>query len=175
MITHGFTDALAVVLREERGYIDDARDPGGATNLGVTARTWFSWTGRPATDAVMRNLTAAMVSPLYKAWYWDKVGGDELPVALALAVFDFAVNAGPGVAVRMLQGIVGAPADGQCGKTTGRAIETYASKIGLTKLIDRFCDARRDFYRQRAAFPVFGKGWLARVDRIEREALSWAG
>jgi lysozyme family protein len=174
-MTHGFTDALAVVLREEGGYVDDARDPGGATNLGVTARTWFSWSGRPATEAVMRNLSAVSVSPLYKAWYWDKISGDKLPSPLALAVLDFGVNAGPGKAVRALQSIVGVPADGQCGTTTTRAVETYANTIGLAKLIDRFCDARRDFYRQRAEFPVFGKGWLARVNRVEKEALSWVG
>jgi lysozyme family protein len=175
MSEHGFTDALAVVVQEEGKYVDDARDPGGATNLGVTARTWVSWTGKPATEAIMRNLTTDKVSPLYKAWFWDKIGGDVLPVALALPVFDFAVNAGPGPAIKMLQGIVGAPVDGQFGKTTARAVDTYASKIGLAKLIDRFCGARRDFYSQRTEFPVFGKGWLARVDRIERIALSWAG
>ena len=175
MTARSFTDALAIVLKDEGGYVDDGRDPGGATNLGVTARTWFSWSGRAATEAVMRNLNAATVSPLYKAWYWDKVGGDRLPVALAVAVFDFGVNAGPGEAVKTLQRIVGAPADGMQGETTSRAIATYAGTIGLAKLIDRFCDARREFYRQRTEFPVFGKGWLARVDRIEKAALSWAG
>lgn len=175
MTVHGFSDALAIVLREEGGYVDDARDPGGATNLGVTARTWASWSGKPATEAVMRSLTTAKVSPLYKAWFWDKADGDAMPAALAVAVFDFAVNAGPGASVRMLQGIVGAPVDGQCGKTTARAIEIYASKIGLAKLIDRFCSARRDFYIGRTEFSLFGKGWLARVDRIEKVALSWAG
>ncbi|WP_420382028.1 glycoside hydrolase family 108 protein [Novosphingobium sp.] len=175
MSGHDFIDALVVVVHEEGGYVDDARDPGGATNLGVTARTWMSWSGKPASETVMRGLTPGKVGPLYRAWYWDKVGGDALPVALALAVFDFAVNAGPAAAIRVLQGIVGAPVDGQCGQTTARAIDTYASRIGLAKLIDRFSAARRDFYRQRTEFPVFGKGWLARVDRIEGVALSWVG
>ena len=95
MTTHTFTDALAIILKEEGGFVDDARDPGGATNLGVTARTWHTWSGMPATEAVMRALGQAKVSPLYKAWFWDKIAGDKLPIGLALAVFDFAVNGGP--------------------------------------------------------------------------------
>lgn len=174
MATHSFTDALAILLKEEGGFVDDARDPGGATNLGVTARMWHAWSGKPATEPVMRALTSAKVAPLYKASFWDKIGGDELPPALALTVFDFAANAGPATAIEMLQGIVGAPKNGQCGKATKAAITRYASKIGLAKLIIRFCDARRDFYRQRTEFPVFGKGWLARIDRVEKEALTWA-
>ena len=172
--SHTFTDALAIVLKEEGGFVDDARDPGGATNLGVTARTWHAWSAKPATEAIMRALTPDKVAPLYKAWYWDKIGGDALPAALALTIFDFAVNVGPGTAIAMLQGVVGTPKDGQCGKATRAAADIYATRIGLAKLIARFCDARRDFYRQRTEFTVFGMGWLARIDRVEKEALTWA-
>jgi lysozyme family protein len=175
MTMRTFTDALAVVLREEGGFVHDARDPGGATNLGVTARTWAQWSGAPATDATMRALTPAKVAPLYKAWFWDKIGGDVLPIGLALAAFDFAVNAGPGTAMATLQRIVGAPPDGRCGATTQRALQAYLTAIGPTKLITRFCDARRDHYRALPTFSIFGKGWLARVDRVEREVLSWNG
>lgn len=174
-MVHTFTDTLGIVLREEGGFVDDARDPGGATNLGVTARTWHSWSGQPATNETMKALTPAKVLPLYKGWFWDKIAGDRLPVGLSLAVFDFAVNGGPGTAIRLLQGIVGAPQDGQPGPATLTAVQTYANRIGLAKLITRFNDARRDHYRALPTFSVFGKGWLARVDRIEKEALTWAG
>jgi len=174
-MAHGFSDVLAVVLKEEGGFVDDARDPGGATNLGVTARTWHCWSGQPASEAVMRALSPDKVSPLYKGWFWDKVAGDELPAALALVVFDFAVNCGIENAVQTLQAIVGAPKDGRPGPSTLRAVQAYVSSIGLGKLIRRFGDARRDYYRSLPTFAVFGKGWMARVDRVEKEALSWVG
>ena len=174
-MTHTFADALDLVLREEGGFVDDPRDPGGMTNLGVTARTWSQWSGRAATAQTMRALTPARVAPLYKAWFWDKVEGDALPCALALALFDFAVNAGPGTAIKTLQGVAGAPLDGQFGPATQRALQAYVSSIGLAKLTGRYCEARRDHYRALPTFAAFGKGWLARVARIEREALSWAG
>lgn len=174
-MTRTFHDALALVLREEGGYVDDARDPGGATNLGVTARTWHAWSGKPASCATMRALTPAKVAPLYKAWFWDKVAGDTLPLALALPVFDCAVNMGPPAASGMLQAVVGAPRTAGAGEAMVRAVRAYVSGIGLAKLIIRFGDARREHYRTLPTFPVFGKGWLVRIERIEREALAWAG
>ena len=170
-----FTDALGIVLREEGGFVDDARDPGGATNLGVTARTWHAWSGKCPTNDAMRALTPAKVAALYKSWFWDRVAGDKLPTALSLALFDFAINCGPGTAIRTLQAVVGAPKDGVPGPATLAAAQTYTSRIGLAELIVRFNDARRDHYRTLPTFCVFGKGWLARVDRVEQEALTWAG
>jgi hypothetical protein len=40
------TDPLSLVLRHEGGYIDHLRDPGGATNLGVTIGTLSAYLGR---------------------------------------------------------------------------------------------------------------------------------
>ena len=175
MTKHTFADALRVVLKEEGGFVDDSRDPGGATNLGITARTWHSWSAQPASRDTMRALTPTKVAPLYKAWFWDKVDCDNLPVALALALFDFSVNAGPARAMTALQGIVGARRNGQPGPATLRAIQAYVAGIGLGKLITRLCDARAELLRDLPTFAVFGKGWLARVTRIQTEALSWVG
>jgi lysozyme family protein len=168
-----FTDALTIVLREEGGWTNNSHDPGGMTNLGVTGRTWLQWSGRAPTEAIMRALTPAAVAPLYKAWFWDKIAGDTMGAAMALPVFDFAVNAGPSRSIKVIQGIVGAPVDGQIGPGTLRAVQAYVASIGMAKLIARFSDARRDYYRARPIFPTFGKGWLGRVDRVEKEALSW--
>lgn len=170
-----FDRALPILLEEEGGYTDNSHDPGGVTNLGVTAKTWAAYTGRPADRATMRSLTPAMVAPLYKAQYWDKVNGDALGAALGLVVFDFAVNAGPGRAAKMLQGIVGVAEDGQIGRGTLQAVQAYVAKYpqaaGLAPLIEAYCDARRAYYRKLPTFRWFGKGWLARVDRVEQEAL----
>ena len=168
-----FQDALGIVLREERGFVCDPHDSGGMTCLGVTAANWRAWTGKPATEAIMRALTPAMVSPFYQDLYWRKVGGDTLPIALALVLFDFGVNAGPARAVKMMQGICGASKDGAMGPATQGAVQAYGISIGWAKLIAKFCDARRDYYRELDGFLHFGKGWLARVDRVEKDALSW--
>jgi hypothetical protein len=38
-----FEQCLAELLKQEGGYADDKRDPGGATNVGVTLRTLAGW------------------------------------------------------------------------------------------------------------------------------------
>ena len=167
-----FSDALAILLKEEGGYVNDKHDPGGMTNLGVTARTWTEYTGRPATESVMRGLTHVAVAPLYKSRYWDKVAGDKLGDGLALVVFDFAVNAGPGRAAKMLQRLVGATPDGDIGRGTLQAVQAYAMRKGIDTLIEAYGDARRDYYRSLPTFWRFGKGWLARVARVEDHALA---
>ena len=168
-----FTNALDVVLNEEGGFSNDPKDPGGMTNLGVTARNWAAYTGKPATEAIMRALRRVDVQPFYKTEYWDKVAGDQLPIALALAAFDFGVNEGPKTAVGILQAAIGVAADGQIGPNTLRALQASITSVGLAGLITRYCDGQRNHYRELDGFLRFGKGWLNRVADVQKEALSW--
>jgi hypothetical protein len=164
-----FDTALAFVLKEEGGYVNNPRDPGGETNLGVTRRTWQAYTGK--IDVDMHSLTPASVGPLYKDGYWRTMGCDGLPPALALCVFDFGVNAGCSRAVRLLQSIVNALPDGSPGPVTFKAVQAFAAAHTLPELVRRYQQGRRDYYRLLSTFATFGKGWLARCDRIETQAL----
>ena len=167
---HNWDEALAHILKYEGGYVNHPDDPGGMTNLGVTKRVWEEWTGKPATEADMRSLTPAMVSPLYKKRYWDAVRGDDLPSGVDLAVFDFAVNAGVGRAGKFLQQALGVTADGQIGPKTLEA----ATKMPADELIEKFCELREQFYRSLPTFATFGKGWLNRLASVEAESKDMA-
>lgn len=162
-----FSTALDIILRHEGGYVNHPSDPGGRTNMGVTQRTWEAWTGKPANERIMRGLTRADVTPLYRKNYWDAVQGDDLPGPLALCVFDFAVNAGPSRAAKLLQRVLGVAVDGKIGPNTIRA------SIGenVNGLVREYQNARRSFYRSLPTFKTFGKGWLRRVDEVEAAAL----
>lgn len=162
---------LRQMFKEEGGYSNNPRDNGGMTNLGVTHKTWADWTGKPATEAVMRGLTIPKVTPLYRERYWQPVRGDDLPPALAMCVFDFAVNAGPGRATRWLQKLVNASPDGKMGPATLRAVQAYVTAHGLAETVRQFMQMRRNYYRQLDDFDVFGRGWLRRVDTVETAAL----
>ena len=166
-----FNDALAIVLKAEGGFCNDSRDPGGMTNLGVTKTTWEAYTGHRASEADMRALTPAKVAPLYKSRYWNEVCGDYLPPSVALAVFDFAVNAGPRRAGKMLQRIVGVPVDGIVGSATVHAVDGFVDNHGEAELVRQFTNARRDYYRALGTFTTFGRGWLRRCDAVETECL----
>ena len=166
-----FDAALKEVLRHEGGFVDHPRDPGGMTNLGVTRKTWEAWTGKPASESVMRNLTRDKVAPLYRKRYWDACRCDELPPGLALCVFDFAVNSGPARAAKYLQKLTGASADGKIGPATIAAVRGFVCRHGEAEAVRGLLNMRRAFYRQLDTFPTFGRGWLKRVNDVETAAL----
>jgi len=166
-----FEDCLAIILKNEGGYVNHPADPGGMTNLGVTRRVWEQWVGHPVTEAEMRALTPAKVGPLYRANYWNAVQGDRLPHAVALCVFDFAVNSGVGRSAKTLQPIVLEAPDGHVGPATINAVKGFCEMNGEGELVRQFSNARRSFYRGLKTFPTFGKGWLRRVDEVESAAL----
>lgn len=166
-----FDKAFALTLAHEGGYVDHPDDPGGATNLGITIGTLSKWLGRPATKKEVRALTPETVKPIYKAKYWDKIKGDQLPAGLDYAVYDFAVNSGPIRAAMALQRAVGVADDGNIGPVTLAAVAKHDTRY----LIERFCTDRLSFLTRLTNWPVFGRGWRRRVLGVEKEALKMAG
>jgi len=161
-----FKQALEYLVKSEGGYVDNPKDPGGRTNLGVTQKVWESWVGRESNEKEMRALTKADVEPLYKRKYWDACRCDDLPTGLDYLVFDFAVNAGVGRSAKTLQSCIGVSVDGQIGNQT---IET-TKKIAPSDLIEQFSEAKINFYKSLVTFPTFGKGWLNRVEEVKTTA-----
>jgi lysozyme family protein len=154
------------MLASEGGFSNHPSDPGGMTNLGVTKATWENWVGRESDEAEMRGLTPEKVEPLYKKKYFDAVRGDELPMGLDYLMFDFAVNAGAGRAIKTLQTAVGVTPDGGFGPMTMAAVQA----VDPVDLIERFSQAKEDFYRSLTTFATFGKGWLNRVADVKVKA-----
>lgn len=161
-------NAFKLMLKSEGGFVNHPSDPGGMTNLGVTKATWENWIGRESNETEMRALTPEKVEPLYKKKYWDAVRADELPVGLDYLMFDFGVNAGPGRAIKVMQSAVGVTPDGGFGPMTLAAVQA----IDPNELIERFSQAKEDFYRSLTTFPTFGTGWLNRVADVKVKANS---
>lgn len=161
-----FAEALQALLKHEGGYVFHKLDPGGMTNLGVTKRVWEEWVAHPVDEKAMRSLTPALVAPLYKAKYWDKVRGDDLPTGVDLAVFDFAVNSGPGRAAKTLQRVLELPEDGVIGPKT----LAKAASIDSSELIGAYNNARLAFLEALDTWDTFGKGWGRRVAEVTTQA-----
>jgi lysozyme family protein len=169
-MTKNFRDCLELVLKHEGGYIDHPKDPGGRTNLGVTQRVWEEWIGHPATEKDMRELTPALVAPMYEMRYWRTSYCEKLPRGLDLLVFSMAVNAGAGRSVKLLQDAIGVVTDGVIGPNTMAKI----NEANVETLINKFSEARTAYYKGLKLFPVFGRGWLNRTDKERLEALDMA-
>ena len=160
-MTDNFDNVLALVLKEEGGFSNDPRDPGGMTNLGVTKRVWEAFVGHQVDEAAMRALTPAAVGPLYRQNYWNRVHGDELPAGVDYAVMDFAVNSGTSRAAKTLQRACGVEDDGAIGDQTMKAVNS-ADPITL---IDTVCDQRLAFLQ---ALRRLGKTRGQRLTRVTR-------
>lgn len=148
-----FDPCLAIVLVYEGGKVNDPRDPGGRTNRGVTQRVYDDFRVlRGLPKRTVYEITNAEVNLIYRAGYWEKIKGDDLPRGLDLAVFDPAVNSGPGRALKWLSS-----ARAKAGTVEGQ--------------INAICDTRLSFLRGLGTWSVFGKGWGSRVASVRAKAL----
>jgi hypothetical protein len=101
-----------------------------------------------------------------------------LPPPLDLYVFDFAVNSGPGRAVKTLQGLLGVAADGDIGPVTIDALQEEVAAGLLPELCNNYLAARLDFVLDVADGPddildmatdeqaVFLQGWRNRIEHL---------
>lgn len=174
-----FDACLAEVLKWEGGWANDAYDPGGPTNKGITLGVYAGWVGagdaglrddymREELTKELRAIDDATVAAIYHKNYWLAVRGDELPPGIDLAVFDFAVNSGPPRAIRHLQKVLGVGIDGHIGPRTLEA----ARAADPARVIPQLMDSRRTFLRQIKHFWRFGTGWLRRVDGVQGNAMA---
>lgn len=95
MNTLPFRKSLEFTLKHEGGYVNDPADPGGETKWGISKRAY------PQED--IKNLSPERAATLYWRDYWVASGASNLPLPLAVAVFDTAVNCGVGRAKSFLQ------------------------------------------------------------------------
>lgn len=171
MSKSNFDACLAHILKWEGGYVDHPKDPGGATNHGITHKTLARFRGKPVSKADVKALTKKEAARIYRASYWNKVSGDELPHGIDLVAFDPAVNSGPSRGAKWLQSALGVTVDGKIGvKTLSAAINAPDA----VEVVQRACAARMGFLRKLRTWSTFGRGWARRVADTEAEAVAMA-
>lgn len=166
MALGNYANCLPVTLKYEGGYVDHPADPGGATNRGITLATYRRY--RPgATKFDLRAISNHEVETIYRDGYWKPIKGDDLPVGVDLATFDFGVNSGVSRASKYLQRALGVDADGKIGNVTVAAARSANGK----EVIQRLCGQRLSFVRSLRTFATFGKGWSRRIADVEAKAV----
>lgn len=173
MAADNFDPCLRFTLKFEGGYVNNPKDPGGPTNLGVTQATLSAYVGHAASIEEVKALTPKTVAPIYRQRFWDRVKGDTLPVGVDLAVFDFAVHSGPIRGAIGLQRALGVADDGEIGPITIAAAKKVGSTTdGAALLVQRICAGRLAFLTHLTIFRTFGPGLRSRVQKCEQAALS---
>ena len=173
MVAETFPHALRLVLVDEGGLDDDPHDHGGRTAHGIIQREYDGFRARHGlTRQDVWKITGAEYTEIYHDRYWMP-WCDRLPAGIDYAFFDACVNAGPAQAARTLQRALGVRADGNMGDVTLAAVKAR-HEDDAEAMIHAFCEKRRAFYKALAQFPRYGRGWLARVDHVEKAAKAMA-
>ena len=168
-----FDNAFRAVIGEEGGYTNNALDAGnwtgGRCSVGKCNGTKYGISAAAYPSLNIAQLTLADAQDIYRRDYWLKVNADQLPPALALLVFDAAVNSGPDRAVKWLQTVLGVSADGIVGPLTLAAARAAAGR-GATVLVE-YQAQRLLFLTGLPTWRTFGLGWTRRVCSVQFEAL----
>lgn len=170
-----FDRALPEILRHEGGFVNHPKDPGGATNKGITIgtlrRLGIDVDGDGDSDiADLKGLRHEHVARVYKLFYWDAVKADLLPSGVDYTVADFAVNSGPGRAAKHLQRALGVAQDGSIGPKTLAA----AAEADPVAVISAIHGSRMRFLQGLPIWPTFKGGWTRRVDEVRAKSLAMA-
>jgi lysozyme family protein len=136
-----YRECLDLVLKSEGGWVNNPKDPGGETNLGVTKAVWEEYVGHPV--QTMKNLTKDDVAPLYEQKYWRACYGEVLPRGLDFLCFSFGINAGSGRSVKLLQQSLGLVSDGVIGPKVMQKLR----ESNIADVIKSFSESRREYYK----------------------------
>ena len=159
--------AIAAVLEHEGGFVDDPADPGGATNFGITQADLDAGALQvqpaPAGQDV-RTLTAEAAAAWYREHFWSRALGAIADQALANKLFDMMVLAGPETAKRILQDLVGAPADGCLGPRTVTLVNARDAGTLLAQFQAAMAAHFRAIAEKHPGEEKFLQGWINRVN-----------
>lgn len=178
---------IDVILGFEGGYGNNKHDSGGATRFGIThitAKQYQHLWPKYNFNGNMRELPLELAREIYVVGFWNKVNGDalfDIHPALALHIFDLAVNSGPAVPGKHFQRLLNVMnrhgkdyqdlvVDGQIGPKTIESLRTFIKrngKQGLANFILAMGMQQGDFYlRISESSPKneeFTNGWMNRA------------
>jgi lysozyme family protein len=171
MTASSYDAALARLLVHEGGYTNDAADPGGPTNFGITIFDYRKYVKPDATAADVKGMKLDEAKNIYRSKYWAAQRCDELPAGVDYAVFDYGVNSGIGRSGKVLRRCLQL-ADNT--SVVNDAVLAAARAADAKALIAAICNERLRFLQRLRTWSVFGKGWGARVAEVKAYALQLA-
>lgn len=170
-----FESAFQHVIKNEGGYVNDPKDPGGETYKGVARNIHSKWLGWTLIDmekskkdfpkCLDSNLElSGEIKHFYKINYWDKVRADEITnQEVAFSIFDFGVNAGIATSATLAQKVIGAKTDGVIGQQSIESINNYDAE----KFLSAFTIAKIARYinivKKRPTSQKYFYGWVRRA------------
>ena len=159
-----FEPAFEIMMANEGGYklTNDPVDRGGQTYAGISRRSWPQWSGWAYIDRGEIPPTQ-MVRDFYKTNFWDVIRGDEITDnRIASSIFNFAVNTGIKVAVKLAQIVVGVTPDGSLGEKTLAALNASSPSTFIPNYTIAKIARYRNIVRKDPTQKRFLLGWINR-------------
>ena len=186
-----FDQANAFTAKWEGGFVNHPKDPGGATNYGVSLR-WLKAEGIDVTgDGVIdindiRALTVSKAAGLFHRGFWQPLHLNAFPPLTATATYDAAVNTGRGQAAKFLQRACNTFPGGEISVDGAIGPRTRARVLALEEqdfvLAIKCIEFREAFHNQLANnspypdgrdYRDFLRGWLNRTADLRGFVKNW--
>jgi lysozyme family protein len=182
-----FDDCFDHAMKLEGGYVDNKRDPGGATNFGISIKYLKSLVKKrtehkelndvldkiikPITNQSIKNLTKQDAKIIYFYDWWVRCKIQQFDhFFLCRKVFSACINMGDDRAIKLLQKSANSllkdekiDEDGDIGPQTIDAISGLNKDNLLDLYVLNLCDFYKNLVREKCALSIFLDGWLKRA------------
>lgn len=139
---------------------------GGQVGTGVLKGTKYGISAATYPHLDIQALTLPEAKAIYERDFWRPIHGDDLPWAVALVLFDTAVNSGGPFAAKLLQRALKVTADGAIGPVTLRALAAADPHDVAAEILSQ----RHYQMTGMVGWGKNGLGWTRRVIRLAFQA-----
>jgi lysozyme family protein len=157
-----FDAALYFTLYFEGGFSNHPADKGGRTYKGILQTEYDAYRysrGLPPLDVT--QISDGELLEIYQS-YWDGSRAASMQPALAIVMFDTAVNFGISNSVTFLQQALGLPQSGVFDDLTVKSLAAANNKNTAFQMINERIIYRYKRVQEDASQMVFFRGWLSR-------------
>jgi lysozyme family protein len=170
-----FNIAFQKMLSHEGEYVNDPDDRGGETYKGIAHASHSNWPGWLVIDKykanpdfpslLEKNIDLQQdVDQFYWTNFWFPLNADRIQnQSIAEAIFDFGINAGIHVSIRMIQSLVGANIDGILGTETLNKLNVFDPAVFLPAFIITRIEYYVSLVKKRPLKHKYFYGWVSRT------------
>jgi type VI secretion system secreted protein VgrG len=161
------------LLKWAGGYVNNPKDPGGATNYDITFNTYKSICLKEnlpePTIEDLQNISEETVKRIYKTYFWDDCLADKIDNQSIAEIFvDFLIGSG-GIAIIIVQNIIGTTPDRICGINTITCLNSKKAKDTFNFIKQARIDYINRLIKLKPELEIFFNGWMNRINSFNFE------